>query len=107
MWRYKANLTIVNGRYGDLERRVLEAFATLTGGDAGTSIILPKSLAMLMLYLVRDGLVEGKQAETPPHLQHLDPDDPSLRAYQETVYYRLTEKGSDFVQRWLRADELS
>lgn len=26
MQRYKANLTIVNGRYGDLERRVLQYF---------------------------------------------------------------------------------
>ena len=101
MRRYKANLTILNGRYGDLERRVLEAFAE-HGGSAGMSIVLPSSLGMLMLYLVRDGLVEATTS-----LVVGQPPEVVARQSAENSVYTLTEKGSEFLQRWLRAEELA
>src|SRR4051794_638315 len=47
MKQYKANLTIVNSRYGDLEKRILEAFAEMAEktdgalGSPGSRIVLP------------------------------------------------------------------
>lgn len=52
---YKANLRILNGRYGDLERRVLDHF--VRDPDA-TTITIDRSHALLLAYLIEDGLLE-------------------------------------------------
>ena len=93
MLQYKANLSILNGRYGDLEQRVLRAFAA----DPGMSeISLPGGLDILLMYLLGDGLLVDTGRTSGLWLNDL----PSEKVYQ------ITEKGRKFVQRWLAAQEL-
>src|SRR5260370_25250110 len=54
MLQYKANLSVINQRYGDLEKRVLEYFAEHPNEGY---IWLPSSLEILLMYLIKDGLL--------------------------------------------------
>lgn len=55
MKAYKANLRTINGRYGDLERRVLDHFVRHPDAE---SITLDRSHELLVSFLVEDGLLE-------------------------------------------------
>jgi hypothetical protein len=55
MRQIKANLSIVTGRYGDLERRVLRLFSESPDADY---IDLDSSLSILMSLLVEDQLMQ-------------------------------------------------
>src|SRR4051812_48640268 len=48
MVQYKLNLSVINGRYGDLEQRVLRHFSFVPQPD---EISLPKSLDILLMYI--------------------------------------------------------
>lgn len=52
----KHNLARVNGRYGDIERRILDYFVERP--DA-TSITLPEAMDILLMRLVSDALLDG------------------------------------------------
>lgn len=97
MKRYKGNLTIVNGRYGDLEKRVLQYFVD---NPAKGEVVLFGGLDFLLMNLVKDGLIEdtGHQGGV------------GLGGEYGVVWsekaYRLTEKGKDFVRKWMAADEI-
>lgn len=64
--QYKAKLAVLNSRYSDFERRVLEFFAlqrqqpSAVGRDFAVQV--PGELRMMM-YLVKDGHVETAQGE--------------------------------------------
>jgi hypothetical protein len=89
MFQYKANLALLNGRYSDLERRVLKIFVDNPGHE---SVWIEKSLDILMMYLVQDGLVVKDQ---------------NIKYHFATgTPYCLTDKGRDFVGRWVNAEEL-
>ena len=119
---YKANLAVINSRYSDIERRFLEVVAdqrrqlelTLSpqprpDWPRGIAIALPGTLRMMMLYLVRDGLVElvPSGTELDQTLNGLTgvvaagPQNTEL--VPETDYYRLTLAGVDFVDAWMGA----
>ena len=98
MVQYKASLTIVNGRYGDLERRILDLFAQ---NPEDNVIQLPGSLEILIYYLLKDGMLQrmsvrsgisvsgsGGEVELTPRS------------------YKLTDKGRNFVDRWISAQEV-
>jgi hypothetical protein len=90
---YKANLSILNGRYGDVERRVLEAFAEYP--DA-THVELANA-DIHLLYLLKDGLLAKA------------PSGAVLRAMGAVISpqrYVLTPKGREFVQRWISGQDL-
>jgi hypothetical protein len=55
----KQNLMLLNGRYSDLERRIIEKFQEdlATNQIDAPSIILPERLQILVRYLIKDGLV--------------------------------------------------
>ena len=89
MRNYKANLAILNGRYGDLERRVLEIFAEQ---PRGTEIWLPPTLHIFFRNLVKDGLLE--------------PTNKTNNANPPLSQYCLTVIGREFVQKWLNARKL-
>jgi len=89
MRQYKANLCLLNSRYGDLERRVLKIFADNPGLD---SVWIEQPLDILMMYLVEDGLVVKDDSLK----YHLSPGAP----------YLITEKGREFVTKWVNAEEL-
>jgi hypothetical protein len=57
----KHNLMMLNGRYSDLERRIIEAFRVVVAAKPGFVpwIVIPDRLQILVAYLIHDGLVEG------------------------------------------------
>jgi len=92
--QYKINLGVINSRYGDIERRVLEFFAEQPGIN---DITLPGGLDILLLYLIKDGLL----AKMP---------------YRGGIYfgslpmqqgYVLTPAGREFVGKWAAAQPVS
>lgn len=91
--QYKANLSILNGRYIDFERRVLELFAQQA---KATIIKLPGGFDLLVFNLLKDGLLvetgntEGKIIEGWPGAKD----------------YAITAHGRQFIGRWLKAQEL-
>jgi hypothetical protein len=96
MMIYKANLTLVTSRYGDLERRVLEEFAK----DPNVNTIkLPGVFDILMRYLIDDGLlVRGPEITQGQQIAF------NMKVWQN---YTLTPKGRDFVNKWVSAKELT
>jgi hypothetical protein len=99
MLQYKANLTIVSSRYGDLEKRVLELFAEQPHAE---EVSLPGHLNVFMKYMVDDGLVALQPVKTSLVVK-LNGDEITL--YPPLVY-RITQKGREFVERWVSAKEL-
>jgi len=97
MLRYKANLTIVNGRYGDLERRVLQYFVD---DPSKPHIVLFGGLEFLLTYLIKDGLIYdtglGKGVGMGGDFGEVE---------SEKVY-ALTEHGKTFIAKWMAAQEL-
>jgi hypothetical protein len=106
---YKANLGILNSRYGELERRVLEVFAwRRQQGLEDTLIQLSGTDRISMMYLVQDGYVEIMA----PGKAYITIRDGQWSAYATDVevggapifeHYRLTEAGKKFLETWLEA----
>jgi hypothetical protein len=95
MRMYKANLTIVNSRYGDLERRVIEAFAR---NPSATAVDLPGSLVVLLMYLLQDGLLMSAKMEG-----RISAVSGGSAVELTPTRYLLTPKGREFVTRWANA----
>lgn len=87
--QYKANLTLLNSRYGDLEQRILKIFADHPGHE---SVWLNKSLDILVMYLVEDGMIVK--------------DESMKYVMSDGNLYHLTDKGRAFIGRWLSAEAL-
>jgi hypothetical protein len=87
MLQYKANLALLNSRYGDVERRVIEWFA-VSIHDGIDEIRLPHSLDILMWHLRDDGMVEVVRR-----------DGGTLGGDSPADVYRLTERGRELVER--------
>jgi hypothetical protein len=93
MLQYKANLSIVNGRYGETEQRFLKLFAD----QPGTELVwLPGGLDVLVMNLLQDGFLEFTTINSGVILSGI----PSY------VAYRLTASGREFVNRWVAAKAL-
>ncbi|MCG5469686.1 HNH endonuclease [Micromonospora sp. LAH09] len=91
MLQYKANLSVLNHRYGDLERRLLELFAA----EPKTAVIqLPGGFGIMLSYLIQDALL-------------VPVDMGGNRGYimgmPAAECFGLTEKGREFVTRWAQA----
>lgn len=104
--QYKANLSILNHRYGEFERRVLDHFVTSSGPPI---IFVPGGMDLLVHYLVSDGYLRNANVRAPMtsnfYLKHddgtqLKVDVPNL------VGYWLTEAGLEFVEKWRDAKPL-
>lgn len=94
MLQYKANLTVLAGRYGDVERRVLRLFAD---EPSATYIDQPGGLNLFFYYLVEDGLL--KFAGISPWATQIQ----GANTYDR---YLLTDKGRAFIDHWLNAQPL-
>jgi hypothetical protein len=90
MLQYKANLSVLNGRYGDLERRVLRYFAAHRDRDW---IYLPRGFDLLLMYLFDDGFL-------------IETDEVKYRFSKEGTLYLITQPGRTFVEKWLAAEKL-
>ena len=96
MLQYKANLSVINQRYGDLEKRVLEYFAEHPSENC---IWLPSSLEILLLYLLKDGLL----ADATGRGFSINI---SIRDAFARKRYDLTSKGKEFIEKWINAKEI-
>ncbi|MBZ0296337.1 MAG: HNH endonuclease [Anaerolineae bacterium] len=91
--QYKANLSVLNSRYGDFERRILLQFAT----QPGTNVIkLPGGNLIFLLYLIEDGYLE--------HIGHSEGHNDD--EFPNFDLYYLTENGQEFITKWLNAEQL-
>lgn len=90
---YKANLSMLNGRYGEIERRMLEMF--VEGKKLGTNRVeLAPGMELHLMYLLRDGIVRNLS----PH---------AIDMWRETgasrpAIYQLTPKGEELIDRLSR-----
>lgn len=92
--QYKINLGVINNRYSDFERRVLEFFAENPGS---WHIDLPVGLDMLVLYLVKDGLLVEIPREKGTYRMKIRMD----------KGYALTPAGQEFVKNFATAQPVS
>lgn len=88
---YKANLGLLNSRYGEFERRVLQKFFE---EPHQKSIRLPGCSEISVLYLIKDEFLIKSRAG--PHIN-------GSPSWEE---YTLTEKGRQFIENWKRANPL-
>lgn len=89
--QYKANLSLLNSRYGSVERRVLEAF---TDNPDGEWVDLPHGFEVLMSQALTDGLFVARPS--PKSVIQVN-------NYTDTVRYIITPNGREFVRRWREA----
>ncbi|HWA52194.1 MAG TPA: HNH endonuclease signature motif containing protein [Patescibacteria group bacterium] len=94
MLRYKANLSVINNRYGDLEKRILTLFAESPNDEF---VWVVGGLDILLMYLLRDGLLVPSGKDSGVILSGI----PSAKEY------RLTTKGRGFVNNWVSPRKLS
>ena len=94
---YKANLSILNNRYGELVRRILSEF--IDNKDQQT-IILPPGFSLFVKYLIRDGILEIKY-ESPGFAY-----EPYMRTKDPYVEYGLTAFGKEFISKMIAAEIL-
>jgi hypothetical protein len=126
--QYKANLAVINSRYGDLERRVLEHLAerrtelgpSLNGQPGiapdwirGVSVAVPGDMRLLMKYLVKDGYVElvpvGQRLFNPfapPGSDWVEVARIAPGVAPQTDHYRLTSLGVEFLDAWIGAQPI-
>ncbi len=125
MRNYKRNLSVVNARYNDFERRLLEWFQE-RGLDAAIRLDYSATTELSLRNLVRDGLLDVR---TPLQVQNYETErgtsitayplafadptlpviEPSERRTRVAGYdeYRLTEAGVLFVQKWFDAEPIT
>ena len=92
MLQYKANLSVINSRYGDIERKLLE---TLAGAPDNFALQMAGGMRIALKYLLQDKLI----AEAP------GPGEDTVMYLHPRAYY-LTPKGHEFVDHWMNAQEL-
>jgi hypothetical protein len=88
---YKANLSVLNSRYGDLEKRVLQVFASESGANV---IELQGGLDLQLWYLLQDGLLEKVNRQGGNMV---------IMGIPALQCYKLTDKGREFVSKWVSA----
>lgn len=107
---YKANLALLNSRYGDLERRVISKFV---GDPQCETVAVDVSHRILLEYLIEDGLLEYRgPADGAVHFQIAGgptpeelPLDPG--SHFGTGDWGLTESGLQFVAQLRRAERVN
>ena len=93
----KANLSVLGHRYVEVEKRYLQ-FAADRRLQVAQGIVLPGGFELLMWNLVTDGLVSRTASTGTIGAGNV--------VFPVAVHYLLTEKGHDFVERWLAAEPL-
>lgn len=94
--QYKANLSVLNNRYGDLERRVLQYFADNADKK---EITLSGGMGLQLSHLIRDGYLERLEQSLRVKIDQAD-------VFPMIENYRLTQAGREFINHWLAAQPL-
>lgn len=89
----------MNGRYGTFERRILELFAT---DLSKTTIEIPTGHELDIWYLLKDGFLRPIYDRSRPVSISFG----TGGVQSSGRLYALTDKGREFVGRWVRAEEL-
>lgn len=90
---YKNNLTILNSRYSDLEKRVLRYFHE---NPKEKEILLPGGFDIMLSELLRDQMLVDTGKDTGVILSDM----PSQK------YYAITPAGKKFLKAWMGAKKL-
>ena len=93
---YKAKLSIINSKYGDLEKRLLQYFANHPELSE-ISFTASKENEIQLMYAVRDGLIRWVREQKAVAGGWLG-------AYN-LAFYEITQEGKDFIQKWLDPNE--
>lgn len=96
---FKANLSVLNNRYGDLERRILLQFSERPNAQA---IYIDRSMLLLVKYLIDDGYLKVGPG---PELMSMT-DGMGNNVAMGPVLVVITTAGRAFIDRWLAADTL-
>lgn len=105
--QYKANLAIMNSRYSDAERRLIEYHAEqlriraghLSNEDRSVTALVPVTIGMepQIWYLVRDGYLE----KALPAGMNL-----GIGGLPVVEFYHFTAAGEELVRRWADAQPI-
>ncbi len=93
MLTYKANLALLNSRYSDLEKRIIDSFIK---NPTAREILIPGGLDLMLMYLIEDGILIDTKKTTGIILNDM----PSQK------YYALTPQGISFIKNILDAKEV-
>jgi hypothetical protein len=93
--QYKANLGLLNSRYGEFERRVLEYFAEHPFKD---TLWVPAGTELLVWYLIKDGYLQEHEGDEVSAIR--------IGEIQTQTLYELTQAGREFVARFAHARAL-
>ena len=96
MRHYKANLTIVAGSYGDLERRVLRYLSTTRAVRKSHSLV-----GSTCYLFIRDGLLVDSGRRDGVVFSG-----PAGEIWSE-VGFEITDLGRQFIAKWIAAGEIS
>jgi hypothetical protein len=92
---------MLNGRYSDLERRIIEAFQErLASHPHDTpSVLIPERMSLLVWYLIRDGMVSHTLYQSGMIQGTQD----GTQLQDNTLRLTLTGPGRDFILGLTRA----
>lgn len=93
--KLKQSLMLLNGRYSDLERRVLEAFEDFVKAEPNQdkAIILPDTMLLLVRRLTEDGLIAIQRRDLGWNTTF----DDGLQVKNGIIIISLTQAGKEFV----------
>jgi hypothetical protein len=94
MQTYKANLSLLNSRYSDLEKRIIYSFIK---DQSKKEILIPGGLDLMLMYLIEDGMIIDTGKTTGVILSGM----PSQK------YYALTTQGEALIKNLTEANELT
>jgi hypothetical protein len=95
MLHYKANLSIINGRYSDFEQRIIMYFADHPDVDE-IRLSLSGNTNIQIMNLVRDGHLTFDREMKQSFSVGIEPD----------KIFKLSKKGRKFIEKWVSASEL-
>jgi hypothetical protein len=92
--KIKSNLMLLNGRYSDLERRIIDNFRE-KGATVGLSVFIPERLFLLVKFLIKDGIVSVHIYQSAMQMTF---DDGATVLRDDTLKLTLTDKGHTFIK---------
>lgn len=93
---YKAKLSILNSKYGDLEKRLLQYFADHPELSE-IPFMASKENEIQLMYTIRDGLIRWVREDPGSG--------PDFYGTYTLAVYEITAEGRGFIKKWLDPNE--